>query len=185
MKKQFFLLTGLAVFFSAVSSAQTPETPTSIGKGRILTTDGEKIKFTNFNFGSDAHNFQNPSTGKWQTIPAANVIGVQQQSGNEAGKWALWLGLSGLVGSTLGVLSAQNDAESLGVDTDQVNFAPIVIGITAGSALIGAAIGAGKKKYKTAYTNPKYETTSVPQPVRIGLTCSSHQGLGVGVQFGF
>lgn len=176
------LLVVTFVVVATLSIAQTNQLPTGIEKGRILTADGQKIKFTNLTTGSDNHSYKASESNKPQTIPADNVMRLEQQTGSEAGTWALWLGLSGLVGSVLGVVSAKSDLESLG---SEVNGAPIIIGFTAGSALIGAAIGASKKKYKTVYSNPKYDSTFSAMSVRVGLTCSSHKGIGIGLNYGF
>lgn len=182
MKLHCFLAAALAMVAS-LSQAQTDQLPPQIEKGRILTADGQKITFVNLTAGGDNHSYKTAAGHKAQTIPADNVMRVEQQTGTEAGKWALWLGLSGLVGSVLGVMSANNDLESLGAN--KVNGTPIILGFTAGSALIGAAIGGGKKKYKTIYSNPKYNSTSSAVPIRVGLACLPYNGLGVGLNCKF
>jgi len=183
--KQLFLLLAVIAASITLSDAQTSELPPVVAKGRIMTTDGHKIIFTNLTTGSDSHTYTTPESGKSQTIPAGNVMSIEQQTGTEAGKWGLWLGVSGLVGSLLGVASAKSDADLYGVETDDSKIVPIVAGITAASALIGVAIGSGKKKYKTLYSNPKYGNTPVSNPLRIGFTCSPKEGIGVGFQFKF
>lgn len=155
MKAKLFLFTIFAALLSSCY-AQTNELPANLEKGRILTTDGKKVLFTKIIAGADTYNFQTSSNSDLQTITTENIIRIEQQTGTEAGKWALWLGLSGLVGSTLGVIEAINENEIRGFDTSKVKPVPIVVGITASSTLIGAIIGSGKKKYKTVYTNPKY-----------------------------
>ena len=184
MKRSFFLL---AVITASVTlcNAQTNELPPAVGKGRIMTTDGHKIAFIHLTTGSDTHSYKTSANGNLQTIPAGNVMTIEQQTGTEAGKWGLWLGVSGLVGGLLGVLSAKADADLYGVETDNSKIVPIVAGVTAASALIGVAIGSGKKKYKTVYTNPKYGNDSTPNSVRIGFTCSPKQGIGAGFQYRF
>lgn len=185
MKHSFFLLATVTAFITTLANAQTNQLPSAVEKGRLMTTDGQKITFVHLTTGSDSHSYNTPSDNKLQNIPADHVIRIEQQTGTEAGKWALWLGLSGLVGSALGVLSATTEADTYGVETDNSKILPIVFGITAASALIGVAIGSGKKKYKTIYTNPKYESTSMRAPLRIGLTCSPAQGIGIGLNFKF
>ncbi len=184
MKRLIFLLAVIAVSIT-LSNAQTNELPSIVGKGRIMTTDGHKIVFTNLTTGIDNHSYKTSDDSKSQTIPAENVMSIEQQTGTEAGKWGLWLGVSGLVGSLLGVLSAKTDADLYGVETDDTKIVPIVAGITAASALIGVAIGSGKKKYKTIYTNPKYVNSSILGSVRIGVSCSRKQGIGLGFQCRF
>ena len=150
-----------------------------------MTSDGNKIIFTNFVFGDESHQYRDKESGKTQTIPAGNVLRIEKQTGTEAGKWALWLGLSGLVGSTLGVLQGVTDVERLGGSTEKVNVAPIIIGFTAGAALIGAAIGAGKKKYQTIYTNPEHAGTTFISSMRIGITSTTGSDIGIGLQCRF
>lgn len=183
MKRRLFLL-ATAVALASFCLAQS-ELPATIGKGRILTTDGQKITFTHFEAGGENYTYQTGQYENPQAMPPGNVIHIQQQTGTEAGKWALWIGLSGLTGSLLGVLQAQNSINSVGGDANDVNYAPIVIGLTAGSALIGAAIGSGKKKYETVYTNPEYAGNPKPPFLKAGLSCSAGQGMGVGLSLRF
>lgn len=183
MKRRLFLL-ATAVALASFCLAQS-ELPATIGKGRILTTDGQKITFTHFEAGGENYTYQTGQYENPQAMPPGNVIHIQQQTGTEAGKWALWIGLSGLTGSLLGVLQAQNNINSIGGDANDVNYAPIVIGLTAGSALIGAAIGSGKKKYETVYTNPEYAGNPKPPFLKAGLSCSAGQGMGVGLSLRF
>lgn len=168
----------LALLIAVGLSAQTP---LSVPKGRILTTEGEKIRFTKFQFDTVAHRYSEFNTGQMRSITASRVLSVEQQTGTEAGKWALIMGFAGLAGSLLGIISAKAETHALRQDNDDVNFTPIVIGITAGSALIGLAIGSGKKTYKKVYTNPKYESTSSLSQWRLGITAGARQGVGLGL----
>jgi hypothetical protein len=161
------------------------QTPLSVPKGRILTTEGEKIRFTKFQFDTLSHRYQDIGTGQARSIPATRVLSVEAQTGTEAGKWAAIMGVAGLAGSLLGVIRAKADAHAQGLDTDDVNVAPLIIGITAGSALVGLAIGAGKKTYKKVYINPQYESSSMAPVLRVGLCAGEGRGLGAGLQLRF
>ncbi|MCK6691833.1 MAG: hypothetical protein L6Q97_06985, partial [Thermoanaerobaculia bacterium] len=141
---------------------------------------GQKIRFTKLIPDTDKYTYKNAETSQSQTIPADNVLRIEEQTGTEAGKWALIMGASGLLGSVLGVLSVKNNPN---LEIDDSKIAPVVIGLTAASALIGLAIGAGKKKYKTVYTNSKYDTSYRVAPLRINLTCSPKQGVGVALRY--
>lgn len=184
MKSVFCLLAAL-LLLSVNLGAQDNALPPSVTKGRLITAGGEKLTFSKLTTGSDLYTFSTSTASKTQTIPAENVLRIEQQTGTEAGKWALMMGGAGLLGSVLGVLSAKNDASSLGVETDNSKLMPIVLGLTAASTLIGLAIGSGKKKYKTVYTNPKYDTSAHFAPIRINLvfTPQGRAGLALHCRF--
>jgi len=156
----------------------------SIPKGRIFTTDGQKILFTNLTIGETSHSYQGKDGGNFREIPADKVVRIEKQIGSEAGKWAMWLGLSGLVGSSLGVLQAHVNNDALGIETSNSSDAPIIIGLTVASAGIGAAIGSGEKVYETVYTNPLYAYGHQNRRPQLELTVCSY-GLGVGLRCRF
>jgi hypothetical protein len=151
MKNLLFLF-----ILTNILSLQLAAQSQSVAKGRFYTTEGTTVKFESLTMGDLEHQYQVGTNKTAQTIAVDKVVRIERQTGSEAGKWALWLGLSGLVGSTLGVLQAHNQNNANGLETSHKADAPIIIGITAASAGIGAAIGSGKKKYETVYTNPKY-----------------------------
>lgn len=184
MIRTFCLLATLITFFAS-SYAQNTEIPLKVNKGRVWTDEGQKIKFTSLFSDADKYTYKIATSGQSNSIAAGNVVRIEQQTGTEAAKWGLVLGGAGFLGSLLGVLQAINSADLNGEEVDKSKVAPVVLGITAVSALIGVAIGSGRKKYKTVYSNPKYDTTAVLKPVRIGLACTSNQVVGVGLQFRF
>ena len=181
MTRILCLLVSLMILITLVN-AQNGEIPATVNKGRILTDDGQKIKFVSLVPGTEKYDYKLAESGQSRSIANDNVVRIEQQTGTEAGKWALVMGGAGLLGSLLGIMQATTRSDT---EVDNSKVAPVVIGLTAASALVGVAIGSGRKKYKTVYSNSKYGTTSVPVPVRIGLTCSSNQGLGVGLQCRF
>lgn len=77
------------------------------------------------------------------------------------GSYALTYGLigagCGLLGSLLGV--AQLNADPM-TDASEVNYTPIIIGITAGFGLLGAFIGAFSYKWKRLYFQNREVITS-------------------------
>lgn len=177
MKNVCFLL----LFVASHSLAQNHLT--NVSKGRILTNDGYKIQFANLEFGTENHRYQLLNDHVAKEINATEVYKIEQQTGTEAGKWALWLGLSGLVGSLLGVAQANVEAPSYGAKANNSIAAPLVIGITGLSAGIGALIGSGKKKYKTVYTNPQFGTNESTRKVELSLKGSRQLGYGVGLSW--
>ncbi len=181
MNRILCLFVSLTTLITLVN-AQNSEKPATVNKGRILTDDGQKIKFVSLVSGAEKYDYEIAESGQSRGIANDNVIRIEQQTGTEAGKWALVMGGAGLLGSLLGVMQATTRSE---VEVDNSKVLPVVVGLTAASALIGVAIGSGRKKYKTVYVNPKYDTSSVPSSVRVGLTCSSNQSVGIGLQARF
>jgi hypothetical protein len=144
--------------------------------------DGKKIEFQNLSATPEAYSFKDMAAGKYQKMPASSILRIEQQTGTEAGEWALYLGGAGLVGSLLGVLSAKSDATSLGGEVDDSKLVPIVLGLTAAAALIGAAIGSGQKKYRTVYDAPSKATTSTSfAPLRIKIASPAPRSIGIGL----
>ena len=180
MKRTHLLLVLLA-FGAALCNAQN-EPPANVPKGRLTTADGKKIEFQNLSATPEAYSFKDMAAGKYQKMPASSILRIEQQTGTEAGEWALYLGGAGLVGSLLGVLSAKSDATSLGGEVDDSKLVPIVLGLTAASALIGAAIGSGQKKYRTVYDAPSKATTSTSfAPLRIKIASPAPRSIGIGL----
>lgn len=150
MNRSCCLLVSL-IALSTVIYAQSNEIPARVDKGRILTDDGQKIKFTNLVSAPEQYTYKMAESGQSRGIAAGNVVRIEQQTGSEAGKWALVMGGAGLLGSLLGVARASSSVDG---EVDKSKIAPVVIGLTAASALVGVAIGSGRKKYKTEYQNP-------------------------------
>lgn len=179
MKNTFFLLLLLS------SSLFAQDLPADLGKGRIRTKDGTKITFAEFKFGMENHQYKTTKTSSLKDIAAENVYAVEKQTGTEAGKWALWLGLSGLAGSLLGVAQGNAQAKSQGLESNNSASVGIVVGLTALSAGIGAAIGANQKNYENVYTNPEYGSNQKANSFQLGLTCSAQSGYGLGLTMRF
>lgn len=182
MKRTYVLLALLALT-TTFCNAQT-ELPASVEKGRIMTADGEKIIFAHLQTGVEQHNYKIRPGARAQTIPADNVLRIDQQTGTEAGKWALYMGASGLLVSAIGVANAKIEAKRHNYGTNDAKLIPLALGLTAVFALVGVAIGASKKKYKTVYNNPKYGNTPASNaPLRIGLAAPAPQGIGIGLYY--
>lgn len=161
---------------------QTMAQQQAVGRGRLFTTDGETVQFESLTIGEVEHQFRATPGAAAHPITVDKVVRIEQQTGTEAGKWALWVGAAGLVGSALGVMQANNQNEANGFETSHSADAPIIIGLTAASAGIGALIGAGKKKYETVHTNPKYG--AVQPSWRVNLLASQNGG-GVALRVSF
>lgn len=183
MKSITKLLPVLVILTSTICFCNAQVQSGSVRKGRIFTTDGKKILFRNLTIGDVSHRYQSSSSNKYQEIAGDNTVRIERQTGSEAGKWALICGLSGLVGSTLGVLEAKNSTDSW-EGAVEVKIAPIIIGLTSVSAILGAVIGATKKKYKTVYSNPKYKTGNNNQRLNVDIAFHRHwKGASIRYQF--
>jgi len=109
------------------------------------------------------------------SIMTYKIVGSQQQKqvliselkyvSVKTGSHALTYGLigagSGLLGSLLGVASVKTDPY---LGDSEVNYAPIVIGITVGFGAIGAIIGAFNYKWKRLYFVDNSSTSFLMYP---------------------
>ena len=173
MKSKIISFTVLAsfVFASLFSFAQTE---TSIKKGRIFTSDGEKILFHNLVIGDSNHRYQSSSRNSFLKIPSSDVVRIEKQVGSEAIKWGLICGLAGLTGSVLGVLEAHTQTQSAYGDGVEVNVVPIIVGLTGACTLMGVWVGSRKKKYKLVYSNPKYSSGFWNQRINMDMAVSKN-----------
>lgn len=150
IKSKFFLNSIKLIAISILINYSCYGQNINIAKGKIYTTDGREIRFSNLEQKENDVSFLHEYNRI--TLPNDQIAQIDRETGNEAGKWALYLGLSGLLGSALGV--AQASAET-GYSNSSLNTT-LIVGLTGLCAGIGALIGYGKKKYETVYTNPKY-----------------------------
>lgn len=137
-------------------SAQTETTtnlssPSIIQKGRILTTEGYEILFTNLSIESGNYQYQTTKSPDFLPIEESQIIKIETQNGSEAMKWAAGTGGAVLV---LGFLRTSNPRYNL---VENETKTTLVIGTAVASALVGGLIGSSKKKYKTVYENPRYK----------------------------
>ena len=164
LKTNSFYYTIKLIAFSVIFTITGYSQELQVPKGKIYTTDGREILFSNLEQKENEFSFIYEYNKT--TIPNNKIAQIDKEIGNEAGKWALYLGLSGLLGSALGV--AQASAET-GYSNSSANTT-IILGLTGLSAGIGALIGYGKKKYETVYTNPNYEMGKFFKNSRLDLS---------------
>jgi hypothetical protein len=151
-----FLLMVLAV---PASGQEKAALPFSIDAGRLYTTEGREIVFSKLAFTPDSASYQKAGERRLQLVPASTVLRVEKQTGSEALKWGVIMGLSGLLGAVLGVAQAESSTSGLRdkVEVSSGAKAGIVGGATAVCAGIGLAMGAGHKTYATVYENPSFK----------------------------
>src|SRR5580698_4627114 len=128
-----------------------------IAKGRVFTDDGQRANVFNITIGENTVRYQIKAGGNYTETPIQKVLQVQKQTGNEAVIWGASLGAAALLGSLLGVASAEAQYSGQPGSSNPENKAavPVVIGSTVVGALIGILIGSGEKKYKTVYADHK------------------------------
>ena len=150
----FFLFLIFIISNTVHAQSHTEQQNSSFGKGRIKTSEGNKIYFSSITLGQDVHTYLPNGSNLSQTIVVTEVQKIEVQKGSYA------LGI-GVVSAILGFFGSIEFLKSWGdemVYPDEMEsnvFIPIMLGSTAGSALIGALIGSRIKKYKTVYTNPE------------------------------
>ncbi len=181
MKLQLLLIAEFLLLFLFTIFAQDPVASTNISTGRILTTDGKKINFSKLTLGSDEYEYVDKKSGKKAAIEAIKVLSLEKEAGNQAVLFGASGGLMGLLGSAQGVLEANRLRRDLGQES--VDGTPIILGLTAGFGLLGAMIGAGEKKYKSAYTGSTYGSHRYKPDVRFIVVSSPIQGAGIGLRY--
>ena len=157
-------------FLPTILDAQDSISP--IQKGRLNTLEGRQLEFNTLRQEGDKLLFMNKQSLQMQELPLSQVSRIEQQTGTEAGKWGLYFAVSGLVGSTLGVLRARNTVRGWGGEVDSGTAVPIIAGLTAGSGLIGLLIGSSKRKYETVYRNSQFSF----HPQRLQWGIGTHKG---------
>lgn len=162
----------LFLLFTTICSiwGQMPE---SLEKGRLFTSDGSSLEFRSLRLQGDHYDVD----GKKQSLSIAtqDVLKIEKQTGNEALLWGAAFGGAALVGSLLGVNSAEN---TTGIEADSDSKAAIVIGLTGLGVAIGVLVGTNQKKYQTVYSaeqssgKSRWQWALKGQPYATGITLS-------------
>lgn len=120
---------------------------------------------------------QNTGTAKIQQYLISDVRYIAVKNGTYAGSYGAVGGGIGLLSAVYGVLSVKNDPT---LDDSDVNWAPFIVGFTAGGAVLGALIGATKPRWKTLYTpdnKTSFNLQFYPEVTR------NYYGFGIKVKF--
>jgi len=164
----------LSMIFIPYGAVRAETGTSSYKNGYISHVDGYKIKFSKLTIKDSAITYKAKDSDQEQTIATDQVMNVKVEKGSEALKWGIGFAITGFLGASLGVSSNTND-----VEVDSSDKAKIVLGLTAVSALVGAAIGYSKKKYVTVYSNPMYQpktelnflySSNIKNPIGLMLT---------------
>ena len=116
-------------------------------------------------------------SGKQQELPTTNVRYIAVKNGTHAISYGAYGGAVGLLSALYGVLSVKNDPT---LDDSSVNWAPFVIGFTAGGAALGALVGTFVPKWKILYLQDKGTTYSIKISPDIN---KYYCGLGLKINF--
>lgn len=128
----------------------------SFQKGRIWKTDGYKIEFSTANITGDIITYKPSHSKEEKSFGVDQVMKVEVEKGSYALEYGIGVGAAGFLGATVGV----NTQNTEGYEPSSSAKNSIVLSLTAVSGLIGAAIGAGQKKYETVYSNPEFNQKS-------------------------
>ncbi|MCD4772304.1 MAG: hypothetical protein K8R41_02845 [Bacteroidales bacterium] len=159
MKKICLLL--MILFFSIALIAQKEyiEINKNYSTARIYKKDYKIIKVTSLKLTNDTLvTFKNLNSQKLEQLSVKYIKYFSIKDGSKALTYGLLGAGSGLLGSLLGVLEVKADPY---LDDSNVNYAPIIIGITAGFGIIGAFIGAFHYKWKRLYIKDDKSSYSI------------------------
>lgn len=135
----------------------TATTQLSLAGGRLFTTEGREVRFAALTLTQQSVQYRPAGQQGTSDLPLGQVLRIDREKGSESLKWGAMLGLSGLLGSLLGVAQAESSRPSGSTSTISSGAKTgLVVGCTGVSVLIGLAIGAGHKIYTTAYENPAH-----------------------------
>lgn len=145
-----FSLLAPSAAMPAETSTDEPTAP--IATGRITTTGAELIVVHDARMGEQAVSFKRTPTGTPETLPLADILRLEEQTGDSGPAYALGGGLGGLVGGIIGVSIGSSGSSSEEVSSGTKTT--VVAVMTGLGAVIGYAIGSGQKKYDVIYENP-------------------------------
>jgi|GEM_PF-3536787 len=149
MKRLNFLTVMLLILTTPIIA----QMPNQLEKGRISDANGKQTEFVSLTLMDD--HYQVKTKKDMHTLPVTDVLRIEKQTGNEALLWGAGIGASALIGSLLGVKSAEN---STGIEADSDSKTAIVAGLTGLGVAIGVLVGSKQKKYETVYNRSDGQT---------------------------
>ncbi|MBN2611822.1 MAG: hypothetical protein JXB00_09735 [Bacteroidales bacterium] len=176
MKSILFLFSVLT-FFSYSFGQQ----PLQIRKGRINTTNGELIKFSNLHEEGGKISFTKPGQTGEYSLNLDDVLKIDKKSGDHTLQFALIMGASGLLGGIIGYKISEASLQP-GYAIDKKASTRNVVILTGISAFAGAIWGANLPKYETAYENPKYSSLLL-RNLKVHLAFGNTQQIGIIYKF--
>lgn len=122
----------------------------SLDKGRLFTMAGQEVQFSKLTLSRTTCEYWPSGQGESRTIPATEVVRIERETRNNAVKWGLVGGLTGLGSMAVTVLMADSPKGIVGPGTK----AAFVLGGGTLGALIGAVAGIRSRRFVTVYQNP-------------------------------
>ncbi len=142
----------VAVFclLTLVMSAQpvSAEEPIQLKKFRVLLTTGERLE--GHHGVLDENELRGVSSNDTAlVISRTDIRALDRHLGSRASQGALMGGGMGLLSAVLGVMQAEADAASDPyIEVDDSRIMPVMVGFTAGGALIGLAVGSASQRWE-------------------------------------
>lgn len=149
MKKTVILLLMMVFVGGAFAQTKYVEKGKNYSLTRIYSKKTGIIKASSFQLVNDSlTTFTRIGASSPEKLNVAGINFVSVKVGNKALPFGLYGGATGLLCSLYGVLSVKADPT---LDDSNVNWAPFILGFTAGGAAIGAVIGAFSTKWARLY----------------------------------
>jgi hypothetical protein len=180
--KNFLLIIALLIMVGSVSAQKrTIEMNKNYANAKIVQIGKGIVPVKNMMLVSDTL-LQYTSKGGdgsigMKQISVSNVRYVKIKKGSYFGIGALAGGGMGLLSAVYGVLTVKSDPS---LDDSGVNWAPFIIGFTAGGALIGGIVGVCIPKWKTYFLPDRSTSFSIKFTPSIS---PAYCGLGMKMKF--
>ncbi len=162
-----FLLLALPL---AASAAGTVQIPGTFDNAKFVTSFGERFEATSVRVGEDSLFCRTKGRGRDLALAISDVRYMEIKTGNRAGLYALVGALGGGLSAALGVAQANQEMDSMGLQsTDESDDlgTGLIVGFAAAGGLIGLIVGANTSVYTpvrrgSAWLDTVKHTTFVP-----------------------
>ena len=181
MKKYFLILVILLIINPIQAQVQYLEKNKNYPIAKIYQKGMPAFRVKNLTFSNDTvlqyTLTDNNGLSRNIQLATSNVRYVGVKTGSYAVIYGAAGGAVGLLSSLYGVLSVKSDPT---LDDSGVNWAPFVIGFTAGGALVGGIIGAFIPRWKMHYFADKKTSYSIGISPDVNM---NYYGLGLKIKF--
>lgn len=180
--KNFLLIIALLIMVGSISAQKrTIEKNKKYSSAKMVLIGKGTVPVKNLMLVNDTLLEYNSKNGdgsiNMKQISASSVRYVKIKKGSYFGIGALAGGGMGLLSSIYGVLTVKSDPS---LDDSGVNWAPFIIGFTAGGALIGGIVGVCIPKWKTYFLPDRSTSFSIKFSPSIS---PAYYGLGMKMKF--
>jgi hypothetical protein len=148
---------------------------------KIRQKDMSAFKVLNLTLTSDSilqYNLSDSKGSLMRTqISTDNIRYIQIKDGTHVGSYGAYGGVTGLLSAIYGVLSVKADPT---LDDSGVDWAPFILGFTAGGFVIGALVGLCVPRWKMLYIPDKKTPSSIVLSPNLNQHC-----YGLSLKIGF